>query len=164
MPNKCCVPKCTENYDAASDRPHEKDSVGYFIFQRYLESKWIIKHLKDCVCIGLTDFDDVPRFIIFVRVCNDLSIDDYKGQLSVNKQSLQWILDKDNKLCCWSQLDSLISHFDSYSTDATFTVNDKVAVVEQALTELHNMMNDNDDYTTPTLQCSRQAAVLVGAD
>jgi hypothetical protein len=43
-------------------------------------------------------------------------------------------------------LDSLISHFDAYSTDATFTVNDQVALVEQALTELHNLVNDSDDY------------------
>jgi hypothetical protein len=31
MPNKCCVPECTGNYDAAFDLPHEK-SV-YFTFQ-----------------------------------------------------------------------------------------------------------------------------------
>jgi hypothetical protein len=49
------------------------------------ESKCIIKHLKNCVFIGLTDFDDLPRFIIFVRVHNDLSVDVYKGQLLVSK-------------------------------------------------------------------------------
>jgi hypothetical protein len=133
----------------ASDRIETFDDMSDKIdnfLKRYLESKWIIKHLKDCVCIGLTDFDDVPRFIVFVRVRNDLSVDVYKGQLRVSKQSLQWILGKENKVCCWSQLDSLISHFDSYSTDATFTVNDQVALVEQALTELHNLVNDNDDY------------------
>jgi hypothetical protein len=98
------------------------------------------------LCIGLTDFDDVPRFIVFVRILNDLSVDVYKGQLRVSKQSLQWILGKDNKLSCWSQLDSLISHFDAYSTDVSFTVNDQVALVEQALTELHNLVNYSDEY------------------
>jgi hypothetical protein len=86
----------------------------------------------------------VLRFIIFVRVRNDLSVDVYKGQLRVSKHSLQWILGKDNKLSYWAQQDSLISHFDAYSTDATFPVNDQVALVEQALTELHNLVNDSD--------------------
>jgi hypothetical protein len=34
----------------------------------------------------------------------------------------------------------------TYSMDATFTVNDQVALVEQALTELHNLVNDSGDY------------------
>jgi hypothetical protein len=54
-----------ETFDEMSDK------IDDFL-KRYLQSKWIIKHLKDCVCIGLTDFDDVPRFIIFVRILNDL--------------------------------------------------------------------------------------------
>jgi hypothetical protein len=32
------------------------------------------------------------------------------------------------------------------STDATFTVNDRVALFEQALTDLHNLVNDSDEY------------------
>jgi hypothetical protein len=88
----------------------------------------------------------VPWFIIFVRVRNNRSVDVYNGQLHVSKQSLQWILCKDNKLCCWTQLDSLISHFNAYFTDAAFIVNDQVALVEQALTELHNLVKDNDDH------------------
>jgi hypothetical protein len=66
-----------ETFDEMSDR------IDNFL-KRYLESKWIIKHLKDCVCIELTDFDDVPRFIIFVRVRDDLSVDVYKGHLRVS--------------------------------------------------------------------------------
>jgi hypothetical protein len=119
-----------ENFDEMSDKI-------YNFLKRCLESKWIIKHFKDCVFIGLTYSDDLPRFIIFVRVHNDLSVDVFKGQLRISKQSFQRILGKDNKLCCWSQLDSLISHFDAFSKDATFTVNDQVSLVEQALTELH---------------------------
>jgi hypothetical protein len=145
----------TETFDEMSDKIDASDRIETFeemsekiddFLKRYLESKWIIKHLKDCVCIGLTDFDDVPRFTIFVRVRNDLSVDVYKGQVRVSKQSLQRILGKDNKLYCWSQLNSLISHFDADSTDAAFTVNDQVALVEQVLTELHNLVNDSGDY------------------
>jgi hypothetical protein len=51
-------------------------------------------------------------------------------------------------LCCWSQLESLISHSGAYSMDATCTVNGRVALVEQALTELHNLVNGSDYYDT----------------
>jgi hypothetical protein len=40
MPNKCCVPECTRNYDAASDRPHEKVSVFHFPTDVALRDKW----------------------------------------------------------------------------------------------------------------------------
>jgi hypothetical protein len=40
-----------ESFDEMSDKIDD-------LSKRYLESKWIIKHLKDCVCIGLTDFED----------------------------------------------------------------------------------------------------------
>jgi hypothetical protein len=85
-----------ETFDEMSDK------IDNFL-KRYFELKWIIIHLKDCVCVSILDklTGDVPRFIIFVRVRNDLSVVVYKGQLPVCKRSLQWTLGKDNKLCFW---------------------------------------------------------------
>jgi THAP domain/Transposase protein len=111
----------------------------------FLLKNWIIIKRDQFTCIASVSVDDIPRFNICIRIDKDLLVKVYKDQNVVNSATLSWVLGQDCRLSCWSQLSSLVSHFDCFSAGDSFSVTDQVALVDQCLKELTDVLTDSDE-------------------
>jgi len=90
---------------------------------------------------------DVPKIVCAIKVLRDLSVQVYRGQYSVNTDSLKWLLGDELKLTCWSQLSSLLSHFSSCGDDVgAVSVQSRVNTIVRHLQDLIEVTAADDQF------------------
>jgi hypothetical protein len=90
---------------------------------------------------------DVPRFNFVIKIRQDMTVDVYKGDFRLSSESLHWLLGTDcMQLSCWSQLSSALSHFAGCARGASLSVKDHVKIVDLALKELVEMVDESDEF------------------
>ena len=85
-----------------------------------------------------------------VRINRALCVEVHKGGFLLSKSSLSWVMGTENKLTCWSQLDTLLSH---YGSDIyVLPLSHFIASFECYLNDLCERIRESDEYEGSTLE------------
>ena len=113
--------------------------------------EWASHFNDNRLCFYKLNFDNIPVITVSVCVDCDLAASVYRGSILQSKESLSWILGKEMKLCRYSQLSNLLSHFNDVdknielgSTDYLF-LETKVTfkrLVDKLADDCNNILED----------------------
>jgi hypothetical protein len=120
--------------------------------ERYVQNyiKWRVIKNDTFICFYIIDIDDIPRLRVSVRINKALCVEVHKGELLLSKTSLSWVLGSENKLTCFSQLDTLLSHYGSDKNE--ITISHSVDSLACGLTQLCERVKESDEYDSSTVE------------
>src|SRR6218665_1925937 len=98
-------------------------------------SLWNFKVTDSCLLFYIVDLSDVPCIRVSIHVTDAMSVIICCGGYRVDGRNLDWVIGKSGKLESYSQLTSLLSHYQGWEREKV----DFIGKVEMALILLHSL-------------------------
>jgi len=123
------------------------EELANFVTDSGSPTSWSIIRSDRCICLCTFDMSDVPKIVCAIKLLRDLSVQVYRGQYSVNIDSLKWLLGDELKLTCWSPLSSLLSHFSSCDDDVGMvSVQSRINTIVRHLQDLMEVTTADNEF------------------